>query len=126
MIAAAFVALFEDFDMVRMGSAVFGAVLLASGSAQAARCGGDFNTFLAGMAADAQAAGVSSSVTGAALSGVSEDGNVLAFDRRQRGDAVPHDADRRVRSAEIQSAGRHENPLMFVRGAAPRGCHLLR
>src|SRR4051812_19862879 len=57
---------------------------LAGGSAQAARCGGDFNSFVASMTAEAQAAGVSASVTSAALSGVQQDGAVLAFDRRQR------------------------------------------
>src|SRR5512143_891301 len=50
----------------------------------AARCGGDFNAFEAGMASEAQAAGVSASVTSAALGGLTEDGSVLAFDRRQR------------------------------------------
>src|SRR3954469_6442157 len=58
---------------------------LAGGSAQAARCGGDFNSFVASMASEAQGAGVSASVTSAALSGVQQDGAVLAFDRRQRG-----------------------------------------
>lgn len=59
-------------------------VCLAGGSAQAARCGGDFNSFVATMVQEAQAAGVSASVTNAALSGVTQDGAVLAFDRRQR------------------------------------------
>lgn len=70
--------------MLRLGWAVATFVLLATGSAQAARCGGDFNAFVASMASEAQAAGVSASVTSAALSGVTEDGAVLAFDRRQR------------------------------------------
>src|SRR5467141_337373 len=50
----------------------------------AARCGGDFNTFVAGVSADARAAGISPNVTSAALGGVQQDGRVLAFDRRQR------------------------------------------
>ncbi len=50
----------------------------------AARCGGEFNTFIAGVSADAQAAGVSPNVISAALGGVQQDGGVLAFDRRQR------------------------------------------
>jgi lytic murein transglycosylase len=54
------------------------------GSAHAARCGGDFNSFLSSMSADAQAAGISSSVTSAALGGLTQDGTVLSFDRRQR------------------------------------------
>jgi len=57
--------------------------LLAS-PAYAARCGGDFNSFLASMSAEAQGAGVSQGVVSQALSGLTEDGAVLAFDRRQR------------------------------------------
>jgi lytic murein transglycosylase len=62
---------------------LFGAVI-ATGPALAARCGGDFNTFVASMSAEAQAAGVSPSVTSAAFGGVSQDMAVLNFDRRQR------------------------------------------
>lgn len=57
---------------------------LAANSAQAARCGGDFNSFIASMSAEAQAAGVSGSVVSGALGGVTIDQSVLAFDRRQR------------------------------------------
>jgi len=60
-----------------------GALFLATPSF-AARCGGDFNTFMAGMSADAQAAGISPSVTSAAFSGATQDMAVLNFDRRQR------------------------------------------
>jgi lytic murein transglycosylase len=63
---------------------VFGGVIAATPS-HAARCGGDFNTFIAGISADAQAAGVSQSVISSALAGVTEDAAVLNFDRRQRG-----------------------------------------
>jgi lytic murein transglycosylase len=70
--------------MLRLGLAVVSLVLLVTGSAHAARCGGDFNSFIASMGSEAQAAGVSASVTSAAFSGVTEDGAVLAFDRRQR------------------------------------------
>jgi len=62
---------------------VFGAVIAAT-PAFAARCGGDFNSFLASMSADAQAAGISSGVTATAFAGVTADGAVLNFDRRQR------------------------------------------
>src|SRR3954452_14759451 len=51
----------------------------------AARCGGDFNTFVAAMSAEAQAAGVSPAVVSQALNGVTQDPAVLSFDRRQRG-----------------------------------------
>jgi lytic murein transglycosylase len=51
----------------------------------AARCGGDFNTFVSAMAGEARAAGVSEAVISQALSGVTQDPAVLSFDRRQRG-----------------------------------------
>ena len=50
----------------------------------AARCGGDFNTFVSSISAEATAAGVSQGVVSQALGGVSEDMAVLNFDRRQR------------------------------------------
>src|SRR6202521_835221 len=62
---------------------VFGTVIAAS-PALAARCGGDFHTFVAGISADAQAAGISPNVISSALGGVQQDMAVLNFDRRQR------------------------------------------
>ncbi|HME29807.1 MAG TPA: lytic murein transglycosylase [Pseudolabrys sp.] len=59
-------------------------VLLAA-NANAAQCGGDFQTFLASMGREAAAAGVSRSVIDQAFAGVTLDPAVLAFDRRQRG-----------------------------------------
>jgi membrane-bound lytic murein transglycosylase B len=59
------------------------ALTLATPS-HAVRCGGDFSSFVAGMSAEAQAAGVSPGVTSAAFGGVSGDMAVLNFDRRQR------------------------------------------
>jgi lytic murein transglycosylase len=53
--------------------------------AGAATCGGDFATFMAAMAREAAAAGVSRSVIDSAFAGVTPDPAVLAFDRRQRG-----------------------------------------
>ena len=50
----------------------------------AARCGGDFHSFLAQMAQDAQAAGVSRSVIDSAFAGVTPSAEVLNFDHRQR------------------------------------------
>jgi lytic murein transglycosylase len=64
-------------------TAVLATLTLAS-PAFAARCGGDFNSFLASMSADAQAAGISQSVVSTAFSGLTEDNAVLSFDRRQR------------------------------------------
>jgi lytic murein transglycosylase len=64
-------------------TAVLATLTLAS-PAFAARCGGDFNGFLASMSADAQAAGISQGVVSTAFSGLTEDSAVLNFDRRQR------------------------------------------
>jgi lytic murein transglycosylase len=61
----------------------FCALILATPS-HAARCGGDFGSFVQNISADAQAAGISTNVVSAALGGVTEDGAVLSFDRRQR------------------------------------------
>ncbi|BBF94334.1 lytic murein transglycosylase [Blastochloris tepida] len=58
--------------------------LLAVTPAFAAQCGGDFNAFLAAMGREAQGQGVSRGVVDAAFAGVTQDGAVLAFDRRQR------------------------------------------
>jgi lytic murein transglycosylase len=60
-------------------------ISILTAPARAAQCGGDFQTFLAGMARDAQAAGVSRSVIDQAFAGLTSDPAVLAFDRRQRG-----------------------------------------
>jgi lytic murein transglycosylase len=53
--------------------------------AQAARCGGDFNGFIAEISREAAAAGVSQGVIQQALGGVTHDPKVMEFDRRQRG-----------------------------------------
>lgn len=58
--------------------------LIAVTPAFAAQCGGDFNAFLAAMGREAQGQGVSRGVVDAAFAGVTQDGAVLAFDRRQR------------------------------------------
>src|SRR6266568_5176952 len=69
--------------MLRL-SILLSALILATPS-HAARCGGDFNTFIAAMSAEAAAAGISQAVISQALSGVTQDPAVLNFDRRQRG-----------------------------------------
>jgi membrane-bound lytic murein transglycosylase B len=58
---------------------------LLAAPAGAATCGGDFYAFLSAMAREAAAAGVSRSVLDSAFAGLTLDGAVLAFDRRQRG-----------------------------------------
>src|SRR5688572_20784094 len=75
----------QGIRMLKLCLAIlFGAVVAAS-PAHAARCGGDFNTFVAAISQEAAAAGVSQGVISQALSGVTQDPAVLAFDRRQRG-----------------------------------------
>ncbi len=70
--------------MPKLGPAVVVLALLVSAPAEAARCGGDFNAFVQSISAEAVAAGVSQGVVSQALGGVTQDGGVLAFDRRQR------------------------------------------
>ena len=65
--------------------AVLIAAFIAATPALAARCGGDFNTFIRNISAEAAAAGISQDVINQALGGVTQDPAVLAFDRRQRG-----------------------------------------
>ncbi len=61
------------------------ATLALCAPAQAAKCGGDFNAFIAEISREAQGQGVSREVIAQALGGVTHDPNVMAFDRRQRG-----------------------------------------
>jgi lytic murein transglycosylase len=69
--------------MRRLSLAAFVSLLVLSAPAQAAQCGGDFNTFLSTMGREAQAAGVSPAVIQSAFAGVVQDQAVLSFDRRQ-------------------------------------------
>jgi len=69
---------------VRFLSALALTFLLAL-PAQAAKCGGDFGTFIAAMSREAQAAGVSRATIDESFAGITPDQNVLAFDRRQKG-----------------------------------------
>jgi lytic murein transglycosylase len=64
--------------------AVAFAASLTATPALAARCGGDFNSFLAQMSAEALSAGISQATVSQAFAGLTQDGGVLAFDRRQR------------------------------------------
>jgi lytic murein transglycosylase len=58
-------------------------ILLLTAPLRAAPCGGDFRTFLGGIARDAQAAGVSPAVIDRAFAGLTPDPKVMAFDKRQ-------------------------------------------
>jgi lytic murein transglycosylase len=70
--------------MRKFGLGILFAAFIAATPAFAARCGGDFNTFVAAMSQEASAAGVSQAVISQALGGVTQDPTVLNFDRRQR------------------------------------------
>jgi lytic murein transglycosylase len=70
--------------MFRPFTILIGFLLLAA-PASAAPCGGHFNSFLAAIGREAQAAGVSRQVIDQAFAGLTPDPVVLAFDRRQRG-----------------------------------------
>ncbi len=68
----------------KITSVIILAATLVSAPAYAAKCGGDFSTFINAIAREAQAAGVSAAVVNQALGGVTPDPAVLAFDKRQR------------------------------------------
>jgi lytic murein transglycosylase len=71
--------------MLSRSLAILLCALFFAAPAGAAPCGGDFNAFLAAMGREAAAAGVSRAVVDGAFAGLTPDGAVLAFDRRQRG-----------------------------------------
>jgi lytic murein transglycosylase len=71
--------------MLLRSTAILFCTLFFAAPAGAATCGGDFNVFLSAMAREAAAAGISRTVIDSAFAGVTLDGAVLAFDRRQRG-----------------------------------------
>jgi len=70
--------------MRKLRLTVFFAATIAATPALAARCGGDFNSFVQNISADAASAGISQGVIASALGGVQQDMAVLNFDRRQR------------------------------------------
>ena len=71
--------------MLKLRLAAIACGLSLATPAYAARCGGDFNTFVQSMSAEAASAGISQTTIAQALGGVQQDSGVLAFDRRQRG-----------------------------------------
>ncbi len=64
--------------------AAFLCLISLAAPAYAAKCGGDFNTFIAAMGREAAAAGVSQGVINQAFAGLTPDAVVMNFDRRQR------------------------------------------
>src|SRR5947207_3272926 len=71
--------------MITRAAAAILCVLSFAAPAQAAQCGGDFNSFIAAIAREASAQGISQPVISSAFAGVTPDPAVLSFDRRQRG-----------------------------------------
>jgi lytic murein transglycosylase len=71
--------------MSKLGLIIGGGAVLAATPAFAARCGGDFRTFVQSISAEAASGGISQATIAEALGGVQQDMGVLAFDRRQRG-----------------------------------------
>src|SRR6195952_3219056 len=71
--------------MLKLRLAFIFATLFLTTPSYAARCGGDFHSFVQSISAEAQAGGISPSVISSALGGVQQDMAVLSFDRRQRG-----------------------------------------
>ena len=87
--------------------AILFCTLIFAAPAGAATCGGDFHVFLSAMSRGAAAAGISRAVIDSAFAGVTPDGAVLAFDRRQRGTfrmSFEHYAATRVIPARIKRA----------------------
>jgi lytic murein transglycosylase len=74
----------ETRTMLKRLLTLLSLVLLPT-SAFAAQCGGNFETFLAAMSREAQAAGVSRAIIDQSFAGLTIDQAVLNFDRRQRG-----------------------------------------
>jgi lytic murein transglycosylase len=72
-------------NMLLRSIAILSCTLLFAAPAGAATCGGDFNAFLSAMSREAAVAGISQTVIDSAFAGLTPDGAVLAFDRRQRG-----------------------------------------
>ena len=108
--------------MIRRALVAFLFSGLLVGPSLAAKCGGNFNTFLAGMARDAQAQGVSPRVTGAAFSGLTPNARVMAFDRRQahafrREGSFEKFARTRVTTSRIKRASKlmHRNAALLAR-----------
>src|SRR5258708_7855992 len=74
----------QGIRMRKLLLAVVVGTSVAAGPPLAPQCGGDFNSFIASISAEAAAAGISQGVTGQAFAGVTQDASVLNFDRRQR------------------------------------------
>src|ERR1700759_3897823 len=69
--------------MLKLRLTIVACALTLVTPAFAARCGGNFNSFIARFSAEAQAAGISPEVSSEDLSAVTQDPAGLAFDPRQ-------------------------------------------
>jgi lytic murein transglycosylase len=108
--------------MIRRALAAFLFSLPLIAPASAAQCGGSFNSFLAGMARDAEAQGISARVVEAAFAGLTPDHRVLAFDRRQvhafrREGSFEKFAAKRITAARLRRASRlmHRHAALLAR-----------
>src|SRR6202000_1377980 len=79
------VQLCQRIPMHRLRLFICLSAFIASAPAFAARCGGDFNTFVQNVSAGAASAGISQPTMAQALGGAQQDFGVLPFDRRERG-----------------------------------------
>ena len=70
--------------MIRWWFAAFAGLWLFATPAAAAKCGGDFKTFISAISSEAEALGVSRATISAAFAGIAIDHGTLAFDRAQR------------------------------------------
>ncbi len=105
--------------LLRLNAILFCALIFGA-PAGAASCGGDFHAFLSAMSRDAAAAGISRAVIDGAFTGLTPDGAVLAFDRRQRGTfrmSFEHYASTRVIPARINRARQlmHRHAALLAR-----------
>ena len=72
-----------SFRLAAIAALSMASAVIATPS-HAAKCGGDFQGFVAAMSQEAAAAGVSQAVIQQAFAGVTPDPKVMAFDRKQR------------------------------------------
>jgi lytic murein transglycosylase len=103
-------------------AAALSLALSIAAPARAAQCGGSFQSFLAGAARDAMAAGVRRDVVAQSFDGLTMDSKVLAFDRRQahafrREGSFEKFAATRITAARLKRAARlmHRHAALFDR-----------
>ncbi|HZD91520.1 MAG TPA: lytic murein transglycosylase [Pseudolabrys sp.] len=104
--------------MFRRAFAALSFSLLLVAPAAAAQCGGSFPSFLAGMARDAEAQGISARTVNAAFSGLTPDRQVMAFDRRQQHSFGGHESFEHFARTRVTAARLHRAARLMRRHAA--------